>query len=420
MMRYVDAIQYLYQTNLHRGVKLGLDEIRALAKRLGHPETKFPSVHVAGTNGKGSVTTKIAKGFEYSGKKTGLFTSPHISSFRERIQINGELIPEHKVTELLEKILSQQSELQPTFFEITTLMALLYFAEEHVDIAILETGLGGRLDATNIVTPLLSIITSIALEHTEILGSTLEAITLEKAGIIKPNTPLVIGPRVLQELIEPLAKNLNSPLEQVFGTFSNYDEENSAIAKRALQRLNIPPHSIERALKVRPPCRMQSINSPILKSPVILDVAHNPDGLTALFPAVRQHHPEQNIIVIAGLSKSKDLSGCLTIISAHATEVYLVEASNGRGAKTEELCAILEKLRIDEKKYHPSKTVTKAFSELSSVSCANSLVIVCGSFFIMDEAFKCLQFDRSRDPVDLNECFNTNINSFIVPKKEPL
>ena len=199
---YQTFINRLFAINLHGGMKLGLKNMETLNAMLGTPTQHFKCIHVAGTNGKGSVVYKIAKSLEKEGLRVGLYTSPHISSFRERIQINGQLIDESSVVAGLSRIFEEidKSKIPATFFEITTALALKYFADQKVDYVVLETGLGGRLDATNIVTPVLSIITSISLEHTEYLGSTLEAIAKEKGGIIKPYVPIFIGPRVPQPL----------------------------------------------------------------------------------------------------------------------------------------------------------------------------------------------------------------------------
>lgn len=205
--KYQDLLKKLFAVNLHGGIKLGLKNIQQLNQLLGNPIAQFKSIHVAGTNGKGSVVTKIAKGLEEEGFRVGLYTSPHISCFRERIKINGRMIDEASVTSILERIFNviEQEKIAATFFEITTALAFLYFAKQRVDFAVLETGLGGRLDATNIVTPLLSIITSISLEHVEQLGETIDAIASEKAGIIKPNIPVLIGPCVPVGIIEKFA-----------------------------------------------------------------------------------------------------------------------------------------------------------------------------------------------------------------------
>ncbi len=324
------------------GVKLGLTNMRRLSSAFERPEQKYETIHVAGSNGKGSVVTKIARAHEAAGYKVGLYTSPHISTFRERISINGQMISEGDVKEILPKIfyVVEKEQIPATFFEITTLLAFLYFFREGVDIAILETGLGGRLDATNIVNPKLSVITSISLEHTDILGSTLESITWEKGGIIKPQVPIIIGPRVSKEWITPIAQAQHSPLFQVNGPFVNFHEENKGVAKMALDHLNLPEKAIAHGLTALPPCRTETITTPY--GPVILDVAHNPDGLTQLFKAL----PHQTYRIVLGLSKNKDIEGCLSVIKPHAHFLHLVNSTNGRGLEANTLHSLCQKLKI--------------------------------------------------------------------------
>lgn len=368
-----------------------------LSAAFNHPERQYPSVHVAGTNGKGSVVTKIARAHEALGLKVGLYTSPHISSFRERISINGRMISEAAIERLLPQIfsVSMPEGCIPTFFEVTTLLAFLYFAEENVDIAVIETGLGGRLDATNIITPLVSVITSISIEHAEFLGSTLEEITREKGGIIKPKVPVVLGPRVPKEPIETIATPMQSPITLVEGSFTNYHEENCAIARRALEILNIPPKAINAGLKALPPCRMETVVTPA--GPVILDAAHNPDGLEHLFMAL----PPQKYRIIVGLSKSKDIHGCVSILKERAAWVDIVCSTNGRGLETE----LLQKAFIDQG--FPASKLKKHSSVAAAVKQALDEgpypLLICGTFFIMAEARAALGLQEPRDPFDLNE-----------------
>jgi dihydrofolate synthase/folylpolyglutamate synthase len=199
IMNYIETIDYLFShlPLFHRtgpaAYKANLDNTLALDDHFEHPHRKFKTVHVAGTNGKGSVSHMLAAVLQESGYKTGLFTSPHLVDFLERMRINGEMIEEGFVCDFVEKNMDIIERLSPSFFELTTLMAFKYFAEMEVDIAVIETGMGGRLDSTNIITPLVSVITNIGLDHTQFLGGTLELIAAEKAGIIKEKIPVVIG-----------------------------------------------------------------------------------------------------------------------------------------------------------------------------------------------------------------------------------
>ncbi len=192
-MTYSATVRFLYSLQQH-GIKLGLETIRALLTRVGEPQRRYPVLHIGGTNGKGSTAAMVASILQAAGQRVGLYTSPHLIDFRERIRVNGVMIPEGRVSELVEALQAAAApDLAPTFFEFTTALAFQYFAECHVDVAVLEVGLGGRFDATNVVEPVATAITTIGLDHEAYLGSTLEAIAFEKAGIIKAAVPVVIG-----------------------------------------------------------------------------------------------------------------------------------------------------------------------------------------------------------------------------------
>ena len=198
-MTYCEATEYLFTQlpvfqNMGAGAyKPGLERAVMLDQAFGLPHTKFKSIHIAGTNGKGSTSHTIAAVLESAGYKVGLYTSPHLVDFRERIRVNGEMISEDEVVDFVERYKAMGLNCQPSFFELTMTLAFEYFAKCNVDVAVIEVGLGGRLDSTNIITPCLGIITNISLEHTQFLGDTVEAIALEKAGIMKPQIPMVIG-----------------------------------------------------------------------------------------------------------------------------------------------------------------------------------------------------------------------------------
>jgi len=297
------------------------------------------------------------------------------------------MISEADVARLLQVLF--KLDISPTFFELTTFLAFLYFAEQKVDYAVIETGLGGRQDATNVIKPTLAVITSISLDHTEILGHTEELIAYEKAGIIKSGVPLVLGPRAEQEIILQIARIQNSELLPVIGCFHSYDEENSEIAKTALEYLGIK--ETINALRVRPPCRRETL----LGGKVILDVAHNPDGLKQLFRTI-----DQKVRIVFGLSKTKDISGCLAIIKRHGSYFHLVEAPNGRGIPVGELQKIMLQQGFDATKIiinaNISDTIAKAIAN-------DEMVLVCGTFFIMPEARKALGIVEPCDDFDMNE-----------------
>jgi dihydrofolate synthase/folylpolyglutamate synthase len=220
-MTYEETLHYLYTSTPvfeHTGAsayKPGLDTSLALDDYLGNPHTCYDTIHVAGTNGKGSVCHLLAAIFQSAGYKTGLYTSPHLTDYRERIRVNGEMIPKKYVVDFTEEHKAFFEPLQPSFFELTSAMAFDYFRHQGVDIAIIETGLGGRLDSTNIITPILSIITNISKDHTQLLGDTLGEIACEKAGIIKPGVPVVVAAmndKIVADVFKKKAKEMNAPL----------------------------------------------------------------------------------------------------------------------------------------------------------------------------------------------------------------
>jgi dihydrofolate synthase/folylpolyglutamate synthase len=334
-------------------------------------------IHVAGTNGKGSVATKIAKALEFSGYRVGLYTSPHLFCFRERIQIQGEKIPEEAVERGVQKWRPFLKD--APLFDLTTKLAFDYFCEQAVDVAVIETGIGGRLDATNVITPILSIITSIGWDHMKHLGNTLEAIAFEKAGIIKPGVPVVVGSKAQYASIRRTAQEKGSPLFVAPETQGFYDDENRATASCALsileEHFNISEEAKEAGLKIRPPCRFEECQG------AILDVAHNPDGFQRLFEGLRIHFPNRSLRLVLGLSEDKDVEGCLKLVADHAAHVHLVQAESKRTATTELLARTLQRLNFTafSQEVSVAEGIKKAAPE-------KELLVVCGSFYIMQEA----------------------------------
>ncbi|WP_039358398.1 bifunctional folylpolyglutamate synthase/dihydrofolate synthase [Candidatus Protochlamydia amoebophila] len=404
-MPYSELIQRLFALNLHGGIKLGLSNCEKLQTILEFPDHSFSSIHVAGTNGKGSVVAKIASALEYAGYRVGVYTSPHISSFRERIRVNGIMISEADVEKILSHLfnLTAQYSIPATFFELTTFLALVYFSREKVDFAVLETGLGGRLDATNIVSPVLSIITSISLDHTDILGNTLEAIAKEKAGIIKSHTPVIIGPQTPYLFIEKLAYQKNSFCHTIKNQFLLFDQENNAIAKKSLEVLSenwdIPQEAIFKGLEAKQPCRFEIINNS-----VILDVAHNPSGLASLFAKAQTHFPNQPLRILFGLSKGKDLEGCLKILSRHGSAFHLVEAPNGRGISFDQLKQGLMNTGIASTVIYSHINIQQGVKiAIKQAESSGQLLLICGSFFIMSQVRQALGMIEHLDSIELNE-----------------
>lgn len=408
MEKYQRLLQKLYEINHTTGMKLDLQNVTALDRHRGKAASKLPSVHIAGSNGKGSVATKIAYALQLAGKKTGLYTSPHIANLRERIQIDGKMIPITAVSHHLTEIFSASAHLgiEPTFFECVTLLAFEWFAAESVDSAVIEVGLGGRLDATNIISPTLTVITSICLEHTNILGTSLEAIAQEKGGIIKPAIPVVIGPRVPIEPIAAIAKRNNAPLHIVSGHFASYDEENNAVAQAAMALLQIPQGIIEQAIKRRPPCRFEVIppKRAVWPAALILDVAHNPGGLHRTLSEVAWRYPDKAIWVIWGLSRDKDVGSCCKEVAGSAAKVWCLQGNNERSLEAASLKEQLIAAGAQSAAVFAADSATAALEDLwRQPGVESAVVCVCGSFFHMAELRRALQIPQELDPFPLQE-----------------
>ncbi len=409
-MTYAALLEKLYAINIEGHTKYNLDTMLKLCALFESPEKKIPTVHVAGTNGKGSVTTKIAKALELSGLKVGLFTSPHISCFRERIRINGEMISETAAEKHLSKILAtiEDQGIKASFFEITTLLAFCYYSKEKVDIAVIETGLGGRLDATNVITPLLSVITSISLEHTTILGNTLAEIAVEKAGIIKVGIPVVIGPNVPFNEVQAIADERNAPLSKVQGMFETYNDENNAIVKKALELLYVSDETIVGGCCAMPPCRLEKVileDRSKEKQPlgIILDVAHNPDGLKSLFGAVKNLYPGAMLRIVCGLSENKEIPACVSLLKENGSCFHLVQADNSRALNKDILQKEFLNQKVTEDRIFVASTIKQSLEEaLELAERHKEILVVCGSFYIMSEVRAYFGIVEPRDTFDLN------------------
>ncbi len=365
------GISKLYNLSLKKNSKVDLEEMRGYQKLFGYPDRAFKSIHIAGTNGKGSVAWKIALSLQKAGYKVGLYTSPHISSFTERILVDGIPISLKKIEELLQEIFLTISN-PSTFFEIMTLAALLYFEREKVDYAVIEVGLGGRLDATNVISPILSVVTSIGFDHCHILGNTLELIANEKAGIVKAGVPVVIGPSV------PLSIFLGRGAEVIQAEVSPhpfYDVENSEVAKCVLHKLGI----LTFALDSRPPCRFEVVRN------VVLDVAHNPPAFYKLVSALHYHFPKRSFRFVLGFSKDKDIAGCLLILAPHARGIHFMMSNHPRLENPGKLPS-----------YLPPSFVQQEVED-------GEVAVIAGSFFIMKDARRVLGFQDRVDPADFQE-----------------
>ncbi len=383
-------LQQLIDQHFSKGTALDLRGAQRLAEELGHPQKMFPSIHIAGSNGKGSVAMKMAEALHLAGYKVGLYTSPHIECIRERIAIQKEWISEREFEDIVESLaaLCKKKQLHPTFFEILTFVAFLFFSQKKVDIAVIETGLGGRLDPTNIIHPILSVITSISKEHTALLGATEERIAYEKAGILKRQVPAVIGFKARQKVILEQALALESPLvfpEIVEGAC--YDEENSLTAKAGLQVIQdqfpMCKENIDLGVSVRPSCRFEEIG------PFILDVAHNPDAFFRLLQMCRKRYPLDKFAAIIAISEDKDARSCLQILSQEVDFLYLVEAKTSRALSKKRMADFLSSFGLCS--FIEKGSVASAIEEAVLLQPQKwDRVLICGTFYMMQEAKRAL------------------------------
>lgn len=389
-MNYEDTVQHLLNLHQSRKDRCNLGTARALSAFLGHPERAYPTIHIAGTNGKGSVSVKTARALECAGYKVGLFISPHILSYRERISINGEWISEEEVAEGVAHLLALCEEKRHSvfFFEITTFLAFEYFRRHNVDIAVIETGLGGSNDTTNVVEPLLSIITTISRDHTELLGNTLDAIASEKAGIIKPKVPVVLGSSAVRRPVLDKARQENSPVHIAPGKNGFYDRENNEIARTGLQLLkqhfSLSDAVIEEGLLQRPACRFDR------RGRVILDVAHNPGGFLRLLEAIEEELNGEKVRFAVGLSQEKEIDACLSLLIPKAEYIYCLEAPMARAKACGDLMRMLHEMGYNQCSAEATfeETVQQAYED----ACREEeYLVICGSFYIMASAMKALE-----------------------------
>lgn len=355
------TIERLLTLSERGGMRPGLETTLKMRRVLGLPDYAYTTIHVAGTNGKGSVSTKIAQGLQEAGHRVGLFTSPHLIHVRERFQVNGRSPTDAELDQGLSELfgLAEAHSLNPTYFELCTLFALTYFADKGVDYGVFEVGMGGRLDATNVIEPRLAVITSIALDHQAQLGRTREAIAAEKGGIIKPGVPLVLGPNAQGLGLEALA----DPLHLVSGEFADYREENRAIAREALQLLGVAEEAIERGCQKDPVGRFQTLS--LFGGTLILDAAHNPEALRRLFALI--HSP---VRMIAGFTRGHDLEAMLAVCQ-RADSLALVNLRHERGV-------VLEGGRPFEEVWE---------EQLAAWDPQTELLLIAGSCYLLSEFF---------------------------------
>lgn len=388
----------MYQRIGQAAYKADLDPTINLANYLNNPEKSFKSVHVAGTNGKGSTSHMLASVFQEAGYKTGLYTSPHLKDFRERVKINGEMIPKEYVSEFVAKHKSYFEENQLSFFEMTVGLAFDYFRSEKVDIAIIEVGMGGRLDSTNIITPEVSVITNIGLDHTQFLGTTLEKVAAEKAGIIKSGVSVVIGETLPETklLFERIASERNAPI-----TFAETVEASnySSDLKGSYQQKNIKTvlASLEILRKDGWNISEQHIQDGLLKTvkntglmgrwqilrenpKVIADTAHNKEGLQLVLEQLSTE-TFANLHIVLGVVSDKDLASVLPLFPKNAT-YYFCKPHIPRGLDASLLLTQARGFGLIGEEYI---SVKKAYLAALEAASKNDLIYVGGSTFVVAE-----------------------------------
>ena len=401
-MNYQETIQYLYNSTPvfeHVGAsayKEGLSNSWALDEHFNHPHTKFKTIHVAGTNGKGSCSHTIAAILQAEGYRVGLFTSPHLVDFRERIKVNGDCISQEYVMDFVENERSFFEPLHPSFFELTTAMAFKYFADSHVDIAVIEVGLGGRLDCTNIITPILSVITNISFDHTQFLGDTLEKIAMEKAGIIKRDIPIVIGettPETRNVFIQK-AKEMNAPIyfaeeynnpianELDFELKGSYQLKNKQTILCAINNLplSISPSSIKEGLSHVVELtglmgRWQTIRE---RPTVICDTGHNVGGWQYLSQQIKSQ-PCKNLHIVFGMVDDKDIDTVMNMLPTNAT-YYFTQAQTKRAIPAN---IVKEKGKEHHLKGYVFSQVADAYKAALHHANEDDFIFVGGSSYIV-------------------------------------
>jgi dihydrofolate synthase/folylpolyglutamate synthase len=415
-MTYAASVSYLYNLQKH-GIKLGLETMTALIGRLGQPDARYRILHIAGTNGKGSTAAMTAAMLQAAGYRVGLYTSPHLVEFSERIRVDGRMISEADIgrfTEVVQK--AAEPDLSPTFFECTTAMALQYFAEAQVDVAVLEVGLGGRFDATNVVTPVACAVTTIALDHQEFLGTTLSSIAYEKAGIIKPLVPVVVGRMAdeAREMIEQVAKERAAPMSRFAREFEvagmperfrfsgrsrQYDDlfcslpgahqvDNCGCALSLIEAagergLDVREAAVRDGLRaVQWPGRLEVVDRTPL---VVLDGAHNPAAAAALagyVQAFRRSNPESRVVLVLGMMRDKDHLGFAKSFRGLVDQVVLTQAGLSRSATVEDLYVALHELWPSAR---TEAALADALALARHLARAQDLICVTGSLMLIGD-----------------------------------
>ena len=422
MNNYHLVIDYLFALQRH-GIKLSLDNIKALLQPLNNPQNQWPCVHIAGTNGKGSTAAMIESILMKAGYKVGLYTSPHLVDFRERIRINRVHIPEKAVIDFIIKMKPLIDKITPSFFEATTALAFWYFAKEEIDVGIIEVGLGGRLDSTNVVNPLISVITSVDMDHQKYLGKTIQEIASEKAGIIKPNIPCIttnINANVLEALSQKCVSQ-NSELIRINdiskskilsmnleGTYLDLNIANNSFNSLYL---NLPgEHQIENAilaigtllhlsgkLKISENNIFEGLGDVqwkgridlISKKPfIIIDVSHNTSGFEKTLSFLNKYFPKEKLKVVTALQEDKDFQKIGEILTYYSKEVFLIDLKLGKPLSPLKFCGVLNQEGV---KSSVVSSLTEIQNKLHGSKHDNDLWLIIGSHYLAGEAYQKLK-----------------------------
>jgi len=427
---YSDAIQFLYGLRWF-GAKLGLDNTFKLAALAGNPQHRLRFIHVAGTNGKGSTCAMLESIYRAAGLRVGLFTSPHLVAFGERIQANRQLISEAEVVNLVEELkpllLEFPADHQPTFFEFVTVMALRHFERCQCELVIWETGLGGRLDATNIVTPLASIITNIQYDHQKWLGETLAGIAAEKSGIIKPGVPVITGVNESEPLgvIEAAARHNGGALVRVspaethappldtvnLPLLGRHQRVNAAVALAAVRSLSpqfpVSEDTIRSGLtRVHWPGRLQVVTQPSGRQ-ILLDGAHNIGGAECLAASLREYFPGARPSLVLGILQDKDWPAMCEVLAPLAERILLVPVHSERSAEPHGLAEVCQRA-------NPQAQVTEYASLAGGLqeTSTDRFVVIAGSLYLIGEAMELLHLSAATpgDERGLNEWSGQNMD----------
>ncbi|HQY21984.1 MAG TPA: folylpolyglutamate synthase/dihydrofolate synthase family protein [Ignavibacteria bacterium] len=424
---YNTALKYLFELE-RAGIKYDLSNIRKLLKILGNPHKNFKSVHIAGTNGKGSVSSIINSVLIEKGIRTGLYTSPHILDFRERILVNGKFISKKFILGFVNRMYDEIEKIKPSFYEVTTAMAFEYFSFMKMEISVIETGLGGRLDSTNIITPLISVITGISIDHIEYLGSSISSITREKGGIIKKKVPVVTGnlKPVSKKILSSIALEKNSPI------YNSFKEKNYEIAERTetgfyftlnkkKERYFFPvigDYQIENictavnTLKILKDTYGIAVDSDILKkgfqnikinsgykgrfeivsektsdSPkLITDISHNVQGIKNIENNLKYFKFDKAVIIF-GMMNDKNYKDCILELKRLNHHVIFTKPEYSRSAKPEDLYNVI---KGNKEKFDHRKNFKEAYELALSMTKKNDLILITGSFFLVSDFLRLL------------------------------